>query len=127
MTSVAGKTGAVTLAAGDIAGTAWTEASLTNNNQLANGSNFAVRGEGVSEFANNAGYLTSVPPFVPGYGAVGSYTYVYNGNGDYGSPGWAVDGVPGVGNTTAVFGLSGSWMQMGGEDGQGITLAIRVS
>jgi hypothetical protein len=101
VTSVAGRTGAVTLAAGDIAGTAWTQASLTNNNQLANGSNFAVRGEGVAEFANNAGYITSV---VTGYLAVGSYT--------------AATTLLSAGASGGVSGLPGTWTNMGYTGGQ---------
>src|SRR5579862_7004028 len=100
VTSVAGKTGAVTLAAGDIAGTAWTQASLTNNNQLSNGANYAVRGEGVSEFANNAGYIG-----LSGYLGVGSYTIA-----DSSATGPAS---PVVGGTYGLSGLPGTWMVMG--------------
>lgn len=103
VTSVAGRTGAVTLSATDIAGTAWTQASLTNNNQLANGSNFAVRGEGVAEFANNAGYVTS-STVAGGFNSL--YSYSIDSVNSAGAPGPGATYAPGGG-------LSGTWMVMG--------------
>jgi hypothetical protein len=99
VTSVAGKTGAVTLTAGDIAGTAWTQSSLTNNNQLANGANYAVRGEPVSEFANNVGYIS-----ISGYLGVGSYT-TYNSHDSFGPTA--------PGSTGGVSGFPGTWLCLG--------------
>ena len=97
VTSVAGKTGAVTLAAGDIAETAWTQASLTNNNQLANGSNFATNGGNITNFVNNAGYISA-----SGYAGLYSYTC-------YGSP----DVFYSAGGTYGLAGLPGAWLAMG--------------
>jgi hypothetical protein len=93
VTSVAGRTGAVTLTAGDIAGTAWTQASLTNNNQLANGSNFATNGSNITNFVNNAAYIT-----YSGYTGLYSYS--------------AATVSFGVGSVGGVSGLPGAWLNM---------------